>query len=81
MPAWERDGERSSASCVHRPLHVARHRVPLCSARCLSSISQGSQAISCLLLPSTSMIIWALMHTEDYKAVIYGTATKVPIIC
>lgn len=41
----------------------------------------GVQAISPLLLPSTSMIIWALMHTGDYKAVIYGPATKVPIIC
>jgi len=41
----------------------------------------GVQANSPLLLPSTSMIIWALIYIEDYKAVIYGPATKVPIIC
>lgn len=58
------------------------------SSRCVPVIYQvplldfpGVQAISPLLLPSTSMIIWALMHTGDYKAVIYGPATKVPIIC
>lgn len=41
---------------------------------------RGPGNLSSVLLPSTSMIIWALMRTEDYKAVIYGHATKVPII-
>ena len=82
---WERDEEQVCGSSASPAVCTIPTRV---SAPCAPVLYQvppldfpGVQAISPLLLPSTSMIIWAQMHTEDYKAVLYGPATEVPIIC